>query len=339
MGAVGSRRLKYGKIALVLFLTVLIWVCADLELDETSPARVAVIRIDESGNEELWVSFGLRSSAKIKVTLSGPHSAFVALDRQLRLDEKDLEFVFNAEREKMSEPPGRSLQVLDFLAKDKGLKDVGLKVKSCEPEVIDVNVVALAKKLLPVECFKEDGQSVKAQSIDPSNVEMFVPEDTRTAQVQLSGGEIEEARSVAVEKMPYIVLAEGLTKQATTPVRIIMPPATDPLSEETINAPKLGIALSVNLLGRYSVEITNLNQVMAPVKIRATARAKLAYEGMRYQMILEIDDEDVKQADPRRQVKYNFPEEFVRTDEIRINQAPVPARFEFKAISPSSEAR
>jgi len=30
---------------------------------------------------------------------------------------------------------------------------------------------------------------------------------------------------------------------------------------------------------------------------------------MRYQMILDIDDEDIKQAEPRRLVRYNFPEE------------------------------
>jgi biotin synthase-related radical SAM superfamily protein len=68
------------------------------------------------------------------------------------------------------------------------------------------------------------------------------------------------------------------------------------------------------------VEVTNLNEVMGPIQIRTTATAKQAYESMRYQMILEIDDEDVKQAEsPRRQVKYNFPEDFVRADEIKIN--------------------
>ena len=49
-------KLNLGKIALVLFLTVLIWVWADLALDETPPARVAVVKVEELGSEAIWVS-------------------------------------------------------------------------------------------------------------------------------------------------------------------------------------------------------------------------------------------------------------------------------------------
>jgi len=339
MGTAGMRKLKYGKIAIVVSLTVLIWVWADLTLDETPAARTAVIVVDESVDPKLWVSFSQKPSVPIKVTLSGPHSAFVALDHKLPTEGKTIRFVFDPVAEKMTEPPGRPLRVLDFLQKDRELKQLGLKVKLCEPEVVDVNVVELNKRSLPVECFDEDGVPQKAENIDPSKVEMFVPEGTRTARVQLSHAEIERARSTPIPKMPYVVLAEGLIRYAPTPVKVKMPPPTDPLSEETINAPKLGMALSVNLLqGKYSVEITNQDEVRGPIKIRATAPAKQAYEGMRYQIILEIDDEDIKLAEPRRELRYNFPEEFVRTNEIEINQAPVQARFKLKAVSPSSES-
>ncbi len=337
MGAAGMRKLKYGKIAIVVSLTVLIWVWADLTLDETPPARPAVIVVDESVAPKLWVSFSQKPSVDIKVTLSGPHSAFVALDRKLPTEGKTIRFVFDPVVEKMTKPPGRPLRVLDFLQKDRELKQLGLKVKLCEPEVVDVNVVELSKKSLPVECFDEDGVSLKAESI-PSKVEMFVPEGARTARVQLSHAEIERARLTPIPITPYVVLAEGLIRHAATPVKVKMPPPTDPLSEETINAPKLGMALSVNLQG-YSVQITNQDEVRGPIKIRATAAAKQAYEAMRYQIILEIDDEDIKLAEPRRELKYNFPEEFVRTDEIEINQAPVQARFKLdEPVKPSSES-
>lgn len=337
MAIAGSRSHKFGKIAIVVFLTILIWVWADLALDETPPERAAAIEVDESPNEAVWVSFRQKSSADIKVTLTGPHSAFVALDRQLRTEGRRLTFKFDAEQERLSEPGGHSLDALDFLQKDKSLKSFGLKIKSCVPEFIDVNVVALVKKTLPVECFDDEGASVEAMS-NPSKITMFAPESTRTVRVELSRGEIDQARLKAIQKRPYIVLAEGLTKPAPTPVRITIPPAADPLSAETVTSPKLGIALSANLQGKYSVEVTNLNEVMGPIQIRTTATAKQAYESMRYQMILEIDDEDVKQAEPRRHVKYNFPEDFVRADEIKINQPPVQARFKLKAISPPPEA-
>jgi len=333
------RKLKYGKIAIVVFLTVLIWVWADITLDEVSPPRRAVIVVDESAGQKLWVSFAQKSSMEVELTLSGPHSALLALDRKLRKEGNDLQFAFNAVREKITEPPGRSVNVLQFLQSDQALRDLGLKVKSVEPEIVDVNVVALEPKTLPVECFKEDGSSLKAESIVPSDVEMYVPGDTRTAQIRLSQDEIQKARADAILKTPYIILAEaeGLIRYAKTPVRIKMPPPTDPLNPETINQPRLGIVMSVNLQGKYDVRILNETEVTNPLKIRATAAAKQAYEGMRFQMILEIDDEDIRQDAPQREVKYNFPEEFVRSRQIEINQPPVPVRFEIKQISPAPD--
>jgi len=336
MGAAGLRRLKYGKIAIVLFLTVLIWVWADLALDETPPARAAVIAVDESSSETMWVSFRQKQSADIKVTLTGPHSAFVALDRGLRSSGRKLTFVFDAEQERMSEPGGHSLDVLAFLQKAKALKDLGLKVKSCMPEFIDVNVVALAKKPLPVECFKENGQSVKAQSIDPSNVEMFVPEGTRTARVKLSDAEIKQARSVAIEKTPYIILAEGLIKYAVAPVRIMMPPEQKLLTDYSISPATLSIALSPALREKYTAEVTNLTQVLSPIAIRATDEAKRAYELQQLpHMTLYIFDDDAKRGQaeqPPRRVVYNFPEDFVRSGEIELKNPDQPAEAKFKLI-------
>ena len=130
---------------------------------------------------------------------------------------------------------------------------------------------------------------------------MYVPGETRTAQIRLSQDEIQKARADAILKMPYIILAEaeGLIRYAKTPVRIKMPPPTDPLNPETINQPRLGIVMSVNLQGKYDVRILNETEVTNPLKIRATAAAKQAYESMRFQMILEIDDEDVRQDAPQ----------------------------------------
>ena len=154
-----SKGLKYGKIAIVVFLTVLIWVWADLELDETLPDRSAVIEIDESQSEGVWVSFSRLSSRDIKATLRGPHSAFVTLDRRLRSEGRRLSFSFDAERERMSESGGHSLDVLNFLQKDKSLRGFGIRVIECVPEFIDVNVVALVEKTLTVECFDDKGAS------------------------------------------------------------------------------------------------------------------------------------------------------------------------------------
>jgi len=332
------RRLKLGKIALVLFLTVLIWVWADLALDETPPARVAVVKVEESGSEAIWVSFSRQSSVEVKVTLSGPHSAFVALDRQLRSENKKLTFVFDPEQERMTASPGRSLNLLDFLQKAKSLKDLGLKVESCVPESVEVDVVALVKKTLPVECFKEDGQSVKTQSIEPSTVDMFAPEGVRSAQVRLSAVEIEQAKLAAVEKTPYIVLAEGRTRNASDPVRIKIPTEQSPLTDYSISPATLSIALSPAMREKYTAEVTNLTQVLGPIAIRASAEAKEAYRMQAPalpHMTLYIYDDDAKKGEveqPPRRVVYNFPEEFVRKREIELKNPDQPAEAKFRLI-------
>jgi len=335
MGVAGLRKLKYGKIAIVLFLTVLIWVWADLALDEEPPARSVVIVVDESADQELWVSFNQARRARIQVALSGPHSAFVTLNRKLRDEGKELEFVFNAVHQKMSTPGGHRLRALDFLQKDKGLKDLGLKVKSCEPEVVDVNVVALVQKSLPVECFDEEGLALKAESIVPSKVEMYVPESTRTAQAQLSDSEVVDARSTAISKTPYVVLGEGRTKQATTLVKIKMPAEMSRLSDYTINTVTLSPAMSLNLLGIYRVEVVNLTQVLGPIAIKATTEAAWAYDNQLLpKMTLYIFDDDAKkgESEQSRAVVYNFPEQFVRKGEIELKDPDKPAVAKFKLI-------
>jgi len=332
-------KIKYGKIVIVVFLTLLIWVWADLALDETPPARPAVIVVEESADQKLWVSFSQARSVDIKVTLSGPHSAFAALERKLPLHDKRLRFVFDAVRENMTEPPGWPLEVLAFLRKDEQLRRLGLKVESCEPKIVDVNVVGLVKRTLPVECFDQDGIPVEVQSIEPDKVEMFAPESMRTARVRLSRSEIEQARLTPIEKMPYIVLAEDHVRLAFTPVNITIPTEQDRLTDYPIRATTLSIALSPALLEGYSVEVTNLRQVLGdPINIRATAEAKRTYEEQPLPlMTLYIFDDDAKKGEGRRAVEYNFPAGFVREGEIKLNQPPAMAEFRLIRL-PSAES-
>lgn len=335
------KKVKYGKITIVIFLTVLIWVWADLALDETLPDKPAVVVVYESANPKLWVSFDQASSADIRITLSGPHPA-ISEERRKSREGKKLEIDFDAAQEKMDVPGDYSLRLLPFLQKDKKLRRLGLKVKSCDPEVLDVQVVELVNKPLTVKCFDENGMPLEAESIEPSKVNMLVPAywggEKLRAEVKLGPREINQARLAPIEKIPSVELAAGQTRDATTVVKITMPPAEDVLKEYTITAPKLGIVLSLNLQGRYKVqEVENLSEVIGPISIRATPAAKQAYEGMRYQVNLEINDEDTKSKEPRREVVYNFPKEFVSKDEIRLNQPRVQARFKLVELSAESQ--
>ncbi|GAG58007.1 unnamed protein product, partial [marine sediment metagenome] len=108
----------------------------------------------------------------------------------------------------------------------------------------------------------------------------------------------EPARWAPIEKRPYVELAAGQRRDAATPVKIKLPLEEDRLSDYTITGATLGITLSQTLLGKYDVEVENLPDVIGGITIRATPEAKRAYEKMRYQVILEIDDEDAKSTEP-----------------------------------------
>jgi hypothetical protein len=119
-----------------------------------------------------------------------------------------------------------------------------------------------------------------------------------------------------------------------------MPPAEDALRDYTIQSPRFGIVQSLSLEGRYYVKIDNPTEVIGPISIRATLAAKQAYEGMRYQVILEIEDDDAnKLEESRREVVYNFPKDFASRNEIVLSQAPARARFKLVPLSTENSVK
>jgi hypothetical protein len=335
------KKIKFSKITIVIFITVLIWVWADLALDETLPDKSAVVVVDESVDPKLWINFDGSKSADIKITLSGPHTAVTTMDMELRKGLKPLEFVFNAVQEQMNRPGVHSLKLLEFLRKDRELRRRGLMVQSCDPNELSVNVVELTKRPLAVECFDVSGNPLKTQSIEPSTVDAYVPVDSRlTARVQLTKAEIEQARSAPKRKKPYIELAPGYIRESTTDVQILLAPEEDPLTVQRIEDATISIAMSPTILSQYYVEITNRLTVLNSITVRATNEAKEAYENQQLpQVTLYIFDDDIKegQKDLRKAVHYNFPDEYVRTGEIELMGEPIQAEFQLKS-RPAAES-
>ncbi len=338
------RKIKYGKIAVVIFLTILIWVWSDLALDEelrVSNARIIVAK----SSPNLWVSFNDKPSVSIdEIVLKGPASKIPEVGRRLDDGSLVLDFSLNPEREGMTTAGTHPLTVLDFIKRSEKIKELGgLTVEACEPNELTVNVVELVEKPLDIECFNESGVPLDVEdveSIDPPKVVMFAPADSRIAEVWLTPSDIKQARSSGVEKTPFVVLAEDQTRQALTSVKIKMSPEADSLSEYTIQEAKLVIAMSVNLLTKYDVEF-NHNEVVRPFTISATEEAKLAYESQPFHMTLYILDDDAKKGPEEvmvipRKVFYNFPEEFVRRNKIKLKNPEQAAVAKFKLIPLSS---
>jgi len=331
-------KINYGKILLVIFLTVLIWVWADLALDEEHTIPSITISVAKSTDMSLWVSFNEEPAVSVdNVMLKGPASKIRDVRRRLNDGSLILRFFLDAGQKGMVNPGEYPLDVLSFLRQSRQIKDLGLTVESCKPDKLSVNVVKLAKKSLTVKCFDENGNPLKAES-KQTKVDMFVPGDwdgeALTARVRLTRSEVEQARNEAVLKKPYIELAPGQIREAAETVEITAPPVEDRLSERIITGAKLGITLSPTLLGKYDVEVENLPEVIGGITIRVTPEAKRAYEEMRYQVILEIDDEYAESTEPlKKELIYNFPPDYVRKDEIILNQKPVEARFKLISLS------
>ncbi len=336
------RKPKYGKIVIVVFLTILIWVWADLALDEDLPVYNALISVVKS-NPKLWVSFEDAPSVSVEeIVFKGPLRKIAEMRGKLE-EEGGLRLDFDAAKEKMSEPGSYSLSLLPFLEKDEKIKRLGLKVESCDPETVSVKVVKLVGRRLDVKCVDEDQNPVSQTTVDPPQVDMLVPEDwgpeKLIAEVMLTRREIEQARVSPVKETPYIRLAAGQTREATQSVEITLPQEPDRLTNYTVTTTTLSYALSRTLLGEYNVEVTNLNEVLSPIAIKATPDAKRAFETQSSPLrtLYILDEDKDNPGEPKREIDYNFPEEFVRKGEIKLNQQPVIARFKLIPIS-SSEA-
>ena len=329
------RKVNYGKIVAVIFLTVLIWVRADLAKTEEFPVSGSTISITKPGNLNLWVSFNEGFSVTIdKIVLKGSVSRIAKLKRKLRYGILEL-FLDIEQEEMMTEPGEHPLNVRKFLRENEQIQQLGLTVESCEPDTFYVKVVELVEKSLVVKCVSADeDQSLEGAVVEPSQVNMVVPKDwtpeKQVAEVKLTRKEIVRARSSAVEKVPYIRLSPKQIREVPTTVKVTMPPAEDLRRSYTITSTRLGYNLSSILQGKYVVQVANLDEVISSISIKATPEAKRAYDNMRYHVILEIDDsdKDVKSAEPlKKELVYNFPLEYVRKDEIVLNQPPRVAKY------------
>ncbi|MFC1635761.1 hypothetical protein ACFL5Z_13060, partial [Planctomycetota bacterium] len=132
----------------------------------------------------------------------------------------------------------------------------------------------------------------------------------------------------------HIRLADGQMRQSSGTVEIRIPPEDERLKSFPDITATIGYCFSENLLGRYMVQLLNQPEVIGePIKIRATSEAKARYEQQdEYKMTLYIYDDDEGQEAQSREVHYNFPEEFVRTSDIVLDQPPVTARFKLIPI-------
>lgn len=332
-----QKKIKYGKILVVLFITALIWVRTDLALDEELSVSNATISIAQSFGSNIWTSFDGEETVGIEnIVLKGSASKIAETRRQIGAGSLKLDFILDPQ--KYIEANLHPIQLLDVLRKNTQIKKLGLSIESCSPQTITLNVIRLAEKSLNVKCFDEKGTKLKIENIEPASITMPVPEKWRKnqliAHVLLNSSEEQQARQFAITKIPYIKLGKQIVN-APVNVKIKLLPMEKKLEDHTITSANIVYVLSPNLMGRFKIDLRNEPE-LSVIKIKATPAAQNAYEQQDFKMLLYIfDDDEKKKEDIRRKVVYNFPEEFVRKNEIRLNGPEVDARFKLVPLAAS----
>jgi len=339
------KKVKIGKVSIVVFLTALIWVWADLAQDERLNLSDVRVELAKSSNPALWVNFvaegeapDLQTSVTLdSVVLKGPASRVAEVKRLKNKGTLDLNLFRAPEREGMTKTDVRTLDVLDFLKRSDEIRRLGLTVEGCEPKRLTLRVQELVKMPVAVECAGLD-PSVQVKAIVPDTVEVFVPKEeagVRKATVRLTPDEQSRAKNVPVEKTPYIELVPGQRRDILTKVKVTLAPAENSLIDDRVPA-TLGVCFSQNMQGKYRVVLVDDDPTKrAAVLVQATLPARDAYAKQTApQMLLYLREEDRQATEPiTREVVFNFPQEYVRTDEIRANQSAPTVRFRLEPIS------
>jgi hypothetical protein len=338
------KKINFGKILAIVFLTVLIWIWADLMLDDTFNIP-STLSVSKSIDPSLWVSLSENEKQNItieQITLKASASNLGKIKQKINNGSINLNKFFFDPSQQDAVTGSFDLDLKDYLQKTSEIKQLGLTIESCKPQTIRVNIVKLVEKHVKIDCIDEYGNIIKDAAIEPSHVDMFVPDygsrELVNALVKLTTSQIESARLVPNIVKPYVVLAPGQNKEAEETVNVsIFGPETK-LETYSITPATIGYVFSGPTAQKYNLEyhaeFLNLAD-LTTVNFRATQAAKEAYEKQPYKILIYILDED--KALPgkaiERQVVYNFPSEFVEKKEIAPIQLPVTAKFKLTEIS------
>jgi hypothetical protein len=98
--------------------------------------------------------------------------------------------------------------------------------------------------------------------------------------------------------------------------------------------------MSEQLQSKYKVTILNDSEIRDTTTIFASDEAYRAYQDVTYPILIEIKESEVNLPQiPPKKIIYNFPPEYVRSGEIRLDDARIPktATIKIEPINLSPE--
>ncbi len=330
---------KTKKMIVVVLLTLMIWVWADLETEDRVSITGIPVRISKSSDPSLRVDFAevsgrLNTEIRIKtITLKGPASRIGEIRRLEQDGALDLKLLLVPQAESLPSPSDEPTvwSVLNFLRRSPVIRKYGVSVHSCDPKDFDLRIRRLAPQSLEVRCRDENDMRLENAVCDPARIQMYVPEDWARQQlvawVRLTSQEENRARSASIAKRPYVD-DHGRQEPASLEVQVSIPEQENVLQRGNIqgSAVRLGILINPIVLSKYSVEIKNLEGVLGAFEFEATEQAKQAYEKRDYHVVLPVPQESTGVQE--QELLYWFPPEFEGKDEIRLSSTPQTAKYE-----------
>lgn len=318
---------KIKKYAIVVFLTFLVWAWAFNDLEKTE-TRSATLTIAKNPDSDIFVTFDRQTPVEMDLDFKGTPAKIDDLVNRIDATLEDLKFVFNPENEKKDSP--YTLDILAFLHDSSKVRKLELEVLDSSVRFVQVKVEKLVKKPLKIKCVDEDGRVIRAKTIDPSTVDIYVRKDyTGDATVVLSPRDVTAAKKDYVIRVPFVTLSPS-EKREGVPVKIELPSID--LPSKGIQTKRIGYSFGKNLMGRYKIVLENEDKLTSTIMLKATRVAYDAYDNMPIQIIIQaLDSDETNTETITRDVIYNFPAEEVANGHIWLADGK-PKQAEFKLV-------
>lgn len=322
------------KVTLVIFITLLIWIWADLSVDETYKDSSATITISTSTDPLLWVRFENNNSPEFRlkqIELQGPAIRIAELKRDLAENSYQMRFTLDPHEFDIAESDSPiTVSMMQVLREDKELRNRGLKVTGCTPESAKLWATKLVEKQLQIICLDEDNQRMIYADIQPLSIKMPVPQSWQgqslQAIVKLTNSQAARSRGQAIEVKPYIELAPGIIRLSDSVVKVKLPENGINLENKTVPG-SIGYVVSPDISEKYRIELENPEDFLTAISIKATNEAYQAFVSQKYKLLLEIKAEDAKSNPALSYPTYNFPQEFIQKGEIQAVEKLQQAKF------------
>lgn len=327
---------KLAKILIVIILTLLIWAWAFLS-QEKEESFHGSLEISSQADPGLLISFSVNGieygrRVPLKLNFTGTPAKISELSQKAKLTPQNdsqrerLDYPYDPTYYGHTETKTYTFDMLDFLQRHTKTKQLALTLDSCEVAEtpvtqIEVEVEVLEKKWVTIRCLNENDVLEPDAIIDPATIEMYVRKgDPAEANIQLSREQIDRARKQPVLAKPFVQLGTEGRRVAAESVSVTLPQLSELKSRPFQTNKPIGLIMSEKLQNEYKVKIENLSELRSTFLIKATDEAYSAYEkNMPYQLLIEIRDSDAT-ADPvpPKTVIFNFPPEYIRTDQIKL---------------------